>query len=58
VVKKGIAFGHIIHRDGIEVDKSKSDLIVNLSSLTYFKEVRFFLYMQAAIIVSRKTLVR
>jgi len=30
MVKKGIVIGHIIFRDGIEVDKAKTDLIVNL----------------------------
>ena len=30
MVKKGIVLGHIISRDGIEVDKAKTDLIVNL----------------------------
>jgi len=28
--KKGIVLGHVISKDGIEVDKAKTDLIVNL----------------------------
>jgi len=43
VVKKGIVLGHIIAQDGIEVDKAKIDLIVNLSPPTYVKEVWAFL---------------
>jgi len=30
MVKRGIVVGHIIFRDGIELDKAKTDLIVNL----------------------------
>jgi len=41
--KKGIALGHIISRDGIKVDKAKTDLIINLPPLTYGKEVQSFL---------------
>jgi len=43
MVKKGIVLGHIIFKDGIEVDKVKTDLIVNLSPPIYVKEVRSFL---------------
>jgi len=43
MVTRGIVLGHIIFRDGIEVDKAKTDLIVNLSPPTYVKEVRSFL---------------
>jgi len=43
MVKKGIGLGHIISRDGIEVDKAKTDLIVNLPPPTCVKEVRSFL---------------
>jgi len=43
MVKNGIALGHIISRDGIEVDKGKIDLIVNLSPPTCVKEVWYFL---------------
>ena len=35
--------GHIISRDGIEVDKVKTDLIVNLPRSTYVKDMWFFL---------------
>jgi len=42
MVKKGIVLGHIISIDGIEVDKGKTDLIVNLPPPTCAKEVRFF----------------
>jgi len=43
MVEKGIALDHIISRDGIEVDKAKTDLIVNLPPPTCMKEVRSFL---------------
>ena len=43
MVRKGIVLGHIISRDGIKVDKAKTDLIVNLPSPTCVKEVRSFL---------------
>ena len=43
MVKKGIVFSHIISKDGIEVDKAKTDLIVNLPTPICVKEVRFFL---------------
>ena len=41
MVKKGIALGHVISKDGIEVDKAKTDLIVNLPPPTCVREVRF-----------------
>ena len=31
MIRKGIVLGHVISKDGIEVDKAKIDLIVNLS---------------------------
>jgi len=43
MVEKGIVLGHIISKDGIEVDKAKIDLIVNLPPPTCVKEVRSFL---------------
>ena len=43
MVRKGIALDHIISKDGIEVDKAKTDLIVNLPPSTCVKEVRSFL---------------
>ena len=43
MVRKGIVLGHIISKDGIEVDKAKTDLIVNLPPPTCVKEVRSFL---------------
>jgi len=43
MVKKGIVLGHIISRDGIKVDKVKTDLIVNLPPPTCVKEVQSFL---------------
>jgi len=43
MLKKGIVIGHIISRDGIKVDKAKTDLIVNLPPLTCVKEVRSFI---------------
>ena len=39
MVKKGIVLGHIISQDRIEVDKAKTDLIVNLPPPTCVKEV-------------------
>jgi len=43
MVKKEIVLGHIIFKDGIEVEKAKTDLIVNLPPSTCVKEVRSFL---------------
>jgi len=40
MVKNGIVLSHIISKDGIEVDKAKTDLIVNLPPPTCEKEVR------------------
>jgi len=58
MVKKGIALGHIISKDGNKVDKAKTDLIVNLPPPTCVKEVRSFLGHLASIIDSLQTLVR
>jgi len=43
IVKKGIVLGHIISRHRIEVDKTKTDMIVNLPLPTCIKEVRCLL---------------
>ncbi|KAM2867849.1 hypothetical protein COP2_023719 [Malus domestica] len=43
MVKQGIVLGHIISEDGIEVDKSKIDLVRHLPSPTSVREVRSFL---------------
>ncbi|KAM1523151.1 hypothetical protein TB1_012567 [Malus domestica] len=43
MVKQGIVLGHIISEKGIEVDKSKIDLVRHLSSPTSVREVRSFL---------------
>jgi len=43
MVKKGIVLGHITFKDGIKVDKTKTDLIVILPPPTCVKEVRSFL---------------
>ncbi|CAN6547337.1 unnamed protein product [Malus baccata var. baccata] len=43
MVKQGIVLGHIISEKGIEVDKSKVDLVRYLPSPTSVKEVRSFL---------------
>jgi len=43
MAKKGIVLGHIISRDGIEGDKAKTDLIINLFPCTCVKDVRSFL---------------
>ena len=42
MVKKGIVLGHIIFKDGIDVGKAKSNLIVNLPPPIYVEEVRSF----------------
>ncbi|KAM2050843.1 hypothetical protein ACFX16_032531 [Malus domestica] len=43
MVKQGIVLGHIISEKGIEVDKSKIDLVHHLPSPTSVREVRSFL---------------
>ncbi|RVW87273.1 Gag-Pol polyprotein [Vitis vinifera] len=43
MVRQGIVLGHIISEKGIEVDKTKVELIVKLPSLTTVKGVRQFL---------------
>ncbi|RVW92962.1 Retrovirus-related Pol polyprotein from transposon 17.6 [Vitis vinifera] len=43
MVEKGIVLGHVISRKGIEVDKAKIEIIVNLPPPTNVKEVRQFL---------------
>ncbi|CAN6586226.1 unnamed protein product [Malus baccata var. baccata] len=42
MVKQGIVLGHIISEKGIEVDKSKVDLVRHLPSPTSVREVRSF----------------
>ena len=43
MVRKEIVLGHVISKDRIEVDKTKTDLIVNLPPPTCVKVVRSFL---------------
>ena len=43
MVRKGIVLGHVISKDGIEVDKAKVDLISNLPLPRTVKEIRSFL---------------
>ncbi|KAM2294926.1 hypothetical protein ACFX1S_034781 [Malus domestica] len=43
MVKQGIVLGHIISEEGIEVDKSKVDLVRHLPFPTSVREVRSFL---------------
>jgi len=43
MVKKGIVLCHIISKDGIKVDKAKTDLIIILPPSTCVKDVRSFL---------------
>ncbi|KAM2876776.1 hypothetical protein COP2_019748 [Malus domestica] len=43
MVKQGIVLGHIVSEKGIEVDKSKIDLVRFLPSPTSVREVRSFL---------------
>ena len=43
MVKKGIVLSHVISEDRIEVDKARTDFIVNLPPPTCVREVRYFL---------------
>jgi len=43
MVTNGIVFGHIVSVKGIEVDKSKIELIGNLPTPKFIKDVRSFL---------------
>ncbi|CAN6583792.1 unnamed protein product [Malus baccata var. baccata] len=43
MVRQGIVLGHIVSKRGIEVDKSKIDLIRYLPSPTSVREIRWFL---------------
>jgi len=43
IVKKVVVLGHVISKDGIEVDKAKIDLIVNFFPPTCVKEIMSFL---------------
>ena len=43
MVEQGIVLGHIVSSKGIEVDKSKIDLICSLPLPTSVREVRSFL---------------
>ncbi|CAN6566306.1 unnamed protein product [Malus baccata var. baccata] len=43
MVKQGIVLGHIVSENGIDVDKSKIDLVRHLASPTSVREVRSFL---------------
>ena len=43
MVSKGIVLGHIVSSKGIEVDKSKIDLITHLPTPKTVKDVRSFL---------------
>ena len=43
MVTSGIVLGHIVSHKGIEVDKSKIDLIANLPIPKTVKEIRSFL---------------
>jgi hypothetical protein len=43
MVKQGIVLGHVISHQGIEVDKTKVDLISNLPPPRTVKEIHFFL---------------
>jgi hypothetical protein len=43
MVKQGIVLGHVISQRGIEVDKTKVDLISNLPPPRTVKEIRSFL---------------
>ena len=43
MVEQGIVLGHIVSSEGIEVDKSKIDLVRSLPLPTSVREVRSFL---------------
>ena len=43
MVTQGIVLGHIVSREGIEVDKEKVDLISNLPTPKCVKDIRSFL---------------
>ena len=43
MVTQGIVLGHIVSREGIEVDKAKVELISNLPSPKCVKDIRSFL---------------
>lgn len=43
MVKQGIVLGHVISNKGIEVDKTKIDLIAKMPPRTLVKGVRYFL---------------
>ena len=43
MVTHGIVLGHVISHHGIEVDKAKTDLIVNLPPPSSVKAIRSFL---------------
>ena len=43
IVEQGIVLGHIVSSKGIEVDKSKIDLVCSLPLPTSMREVRSFL---------------
>ena len=43
MVTNGIVLGHIVSLKGIEVDKSKIELIVNMPTPKFVKDVRSFL---------------
>ena len=43
MIQEGIVLGHKVSKKGIEVDKAKVDLIVNLPVPSYVKQVRSFL---------------
>ena len=43
MVTQGIVLGHIVSREGIEVDKAKVELISNLPTPKCVKDIRSFL---------------
>lgn len=50
MVSHGLVIGHIISEKGIEVDKSKVELVGSLPLPTTVREVRSFLGMQVSIV--------
>ena len=58
MVTEGIVLGHVVSKEGIQVDKAKIELISKLPSPKTVKEVRSFLGHAGFTGVSLKTLAK